>query len=248
MSSIRITTMLRISSPHLLEVFVEPCQRELACLVARFAVDVVVPGVWDGHQLLLRAGEAVVRSNDGATVEQLFSSGQNDLDRAVRRPIQGVRRRIPKKMLRDRRASKTRDDHETGLGVAELAPRPPGPFLIAEPVESAEPERRHLDVQRLDAMIIGSDIRGNTAPKTGPPETNAGRVAARLGLHPVDHVRQILDLGQRIENLAQFDDLGGEAMARPFRWHGARENHARVAVTPAAIVEEDDEIAGAGER
>src|SRR5215470_6962781 len=163
MSSIRITTMLRISSPHLLEMFVEPCQRELACLVTRFAVDVVVPGVWDGHQLLLRAGEPVVRSNDGANVEQLFSSGQNDLDRAVRRPTEDVPGRIPKKMLRDRRASKTRDGHETGLGVAELAPRPPGPLLIAKPVESAELERRHLDVQRLDAMIVSGDVRRNAA-------------------------------------------------------------------------------------
>src|SRR5260370_26518164 len=147
-------------------------------------------------------------------------------------------------MLCNGRTAQTRNSHLAGLGKAELAARPLRPLLVAKGVEGAQLERRHLEVKRLDAMVVAGDGGRDAAAETGAPHADPGWIALRLRLQPVDRVRQILDLGQRIEDFPQLDDLRGETTAGSLSRRGTRQYHARVALPPTAIVEHHDEIAG----
>ena len=140
-------------------------------------------------------------------------------------------------MLGDRRTAQTRHNHKTGLWIAELAAGALCAILVANLVESAELKGNYLSVDGFDAVVVTRNIRGNATAEAGTPQTNTTRVTLRLRLEPVDNVRKVLDLREWIEDLAQLEHLGGEAIAGPLAGLPTREDHAAVAFAPASIIE-----------
>lgn len=96
-------------------------------------------------------------------------------------------------------------------------------------------------------MIVAGDVGGDPAAETGAPNVDPAGVALRLGLQPMHDVEQIFNIGMRVPDFPQLDDFGGEAIAEPLGRRGPCENHAAIALAPAAIVEHHDKVSGLGE-
>ena len=120
-----------------------------------------------------------------------------------------------------------------------------GRFLAAEH-HPARVEGRHLADGGLDARIARRDVDDMAARIAAPPQTDAIAIALRLAINPVDGVRQIGGLIDRVDHLANFLHLGRESSIAGTGWLRAGKNHARVTGSPAAIVERHHQEAGPG--
>src|SRR5262249_34543311 len=139
-----------------------------------------------------------------------------------------------------------------GLGMAKLAPSSPGRFVISYfrlrriGHDPSRIEGAHLADDGFDPRIVSRDVKDMAPGIAGPAQAYPVLVHHLFCHSPVNHIEPLGRLFYGIVIFAQLFHLSGKAASVLFVRLG-RQDNAPVALTPAAIIEYDDQIAGRGQ-